>query len=154
MVYYIDKINIYYLNKENMKMSYIDKMIGSVMRNLKISDSILTEGKNDNNALTDELKNIEKSGADIFQRYLYGKECILLDKNGEMLYVGQKIKCIRGGNELTGILMFEREVVSVSSDPYENCEIVGLYIKYDNGAMSDSICEYEPSEIEIIKNDD
>lgn len=46
-------------------MSYIDKMIGSVMRNLnqrylKISDSILTEGKNDNNTLNDELKNIEK----------------------------------------------------------------------------------------------
>ena len=140
-------------------MRYIDKMIGSVMRNLnqrylKISDSILTERKSDNNTLTDELKNIEKSGADISQRYLYGKECILLDKNGEMLYVGQKIKCIRGGNELTGILMFGREVVSASSDPYENCEIVGLYIKYDNGAMSDSICKYAPSEIEIIKNDD
>lgn len=71
-----------------------------------------------------------------------------------MLHVGQKIKCSRGGNELTGILMFGREVVSASSDPYENCEIVGLYIKYDNGAMSDSICEYEPSEIEIIKNND
>lgn len=46
--------------------------------------------------------------------------------------------------------MFGREVVSASSDPYEHCEIIGLYIKYDNGAMSDSICEYEQNEIEIL----
>ena len=77
-------------------------------------------------------------------------EIELTDKNGKKLELGQKIKCLRYGDEIIGTLMFGREVVSASSDPYEHCEIIGLYIKYDNGAMSDSICEYEQNEIEIL----
>lgn len=114
----------------------------------------MTKTKEDKKLISNKLLSLMKVIEDLKQRTFYEEECAIFDKNGNVLHVGQKIKCQRGNSEIIGKICYGKETVSSTSDPYESCEIIGLYIKYENGAMSDSICEYASSEIEIIEDFD